>query len=376
MGESAACDADCTRAECGDGTTNMTAGEDCEPSEDNIDTCDPDCTFVACGDGYLNLWAGEECDDGGESSLCDTDCTMAMCGDGFLNVTAGEDCDPGTTPLIDTSVGGNANTLVSGNTLLRSQSFTLAEETYVGAVRLLGDQGPTEGCEGVGVELTDLNAGGGPDRTSVWLSTTVPPGDPVLNDATVPLGITLPAGSYALVLDTRTVVGSCNLTASSDNPYDGGSLWTSLNSAPNEIVDHWNGAYDLHMLILPTITGLVPGGGCGSDCLFDVCADAGTLTCGLGQCEHTIPECIDGEMQTCDPMEGSSYEVCDAVDNDCDGLTDEFLACSIPVTDPNSGSCIPQPVPMEATGSGAPAALLFVPVLFLGALRRRRGPRV
>ena len=45
-----------------------------------------------CGDGVVD--DGEECDDGGESAACDVDCTFAECGDETLNITAGEDCEP------------------------------------------------------------------------------------------------------------------------------------------------------------------------------------------------------------------------------------------------------------------------------------------
>src|SRR6185295_9483140 len=60
-------------------------------------TCDDDCTPVSCGDGTTNTTAGEQCDDAGESATCDTNCTPAACGDATLNATAGEDCDDGNT---------------------------------------------------------------------------------------------------------------------------------------------------------------------------------------------------------------------------------------------------------------------------------------
>jgi len=93
-GESAACDADCTAAMCGDGVTNATAGETCDDGGESA-ACDADCTAAMCGDGVTNTTAGETCDDGGESAACDTDCTAAMCGDGVTNATAGETCDDG-----------------------------------------------------------------------------------------------------------------------------------------------------------------------------------------------------------------------------------------------------------------------------------------
>jgi hypothetical protein len=47
----------------------------------------------------------------------------------------------------------------------------------------------------------------------------------------------------------------------------------------------------------------------------------GTQTCGVGQCARTIDKCSNGAPQTCTPGQPSA-EVCDGVDNDCDGLTD------------------------------------------------------
>ncbi len=60
-----------------------------------------------------------------------------------------------------------------------------------------------------------------------------------------------------------------------------------------------------------------------NDCDEKVDEDFGDVTCGKGQCNHTIAKCSEGEIQFCDPYQGAAFEICDGFDNDCDGLTDE-----------------------------------------------------
>jgi cysteine-rich repeat protein len=100
-GDSAACDRDCTPALCGDGLFNPRAGEQCDDGGDS-GTCDRDCTAMLCGDGYVNAVAGETCEN--MSASCDYDCTMAVCGDGTLNTLAGEACDDGNAEDTDACV--------------------------------------------------------------------------------------------------------------------------------------------------------------------------------------------------------------------------------------------------------------------------------
>ena len=129
--ETATCDADCSDVICGDGYTNVLAGEECDDENlEDTDACLSTCLVASCGDGFTQTGI-EECDDGNdtdtdtcantctenicgngrqdpgeacdettETNTCNANCTEASCGDGHLNTTSGEECDDGNA--IDT----------------------------------------------------------------------------------------------------------------------------------------------------------------------------------------------------------------------------------------------------------------------------------
>ena len=83
--------------------------------------------------------------------------------------------------------------------------------------------------------------------------------------------------------------------------------------------------------------------GADNNCNGEVDEGQATTTCGLGLCEHTVENCVDGVPQVCDPLEGSEVETCDGFDNDCDGEADDGLddvTCGLGICEHTVASCV------------------------------------
>ena len=80
-----------------------------------------------------------------------------------------------------------------------------------------------------------------------------------------------------------------------------------------------------------------------NDCDGDVDEDLGQVECGFGSCFHAEPACIDGQPNQCDPLQGSLPETCDGADNDCNGLVDDGLGsttCGLGVCEHTVQNCV------------------------------------
>ncbi len=146
-----------------------------------------------------------------------------------------------------------------------------------------------------------------------------------------------------------TVGGSLEVCDGQDNDCDGdidegiGEQTTScgLGQCQHEVsncisggqatCDPYEGAFD------ETCDGL------DNDCDGFVDEDLGTVTCGSGACLHTVAACVGGVPQDCDPHQGKTDEVCDGVDNDCDAQIDEDQAnwtCGTGICQNTAPSCV------------------------------------
>ena len=174
--------ADCTFAQCGDGTLNVTAGEVCDDGNQTTgdgcdDGADGNCTVTACGNGVVT--AGEQCDDACPS--CDASCQLltqpsvvfasSTLDDGNLGGVAGADAIC-SAQAAAAGLTGTYLAWISDSGTSPSQRFVQAPAGYVrvDGMRVACDWADlTDGT--IQNPINKTESGGAP-FSSVWSGTT------------------------------------------------------------------------------------------------------------------------------------------------------------------------------------------------------------
>jgi len=89
--------------------------------------------------------------------------------------------------------------------------------------------------------------------------------------------------------------------------------------------------------------------GLDDDCDGQVDEQLPDMTCGLGVCRVTMPYCQGNQPQQCVPLPAATPEICNGLDDDCNGLVDETCACVHVAPTGNDG---------HTGGSGDPLATI------------------
>jgi hypothetical protein len=82
------------------------------------------------------------------------------------------------------------------------------------------------------------------------------------------------------------------------------------------------------------------------DCDGGVDEDFGDVQCGVGICQVTAEECVDGQMMECVPGDPDPAETCNGLDDTCDGEIDEGCSC----INGNTQPCYSGPANTEGVG--------------------------
>lgn len=130
------------------------------------------------------------------------------------------------------------------------------------------------------------------------------------------------------------------------------------------------GTLDAELMCVPNLAGAVElCNGIDDNCngLIDE-GDWGTITCGVGACQRSFSKCISGVPNTrCVPLDPTP-EVCNGIDDDCNGIVDDGTVCSAtpsptPSSQPSqspspSPSTTPSttPTPSPASASATPSS--------------------
>ena len=142
-----------------------------------------------------------------------------------------------------------------------------------------------------------------------------------------PLTSCFPLGSACDDGNSCTSNDSCTATGCTGTPFSGESIKCGVGACERSMPSCLNGS---SQICIPGTPISEVCNGYDDDCDGVIDEDLGQTSCGVGACATTVENCVRGHTRTCFPKPPIPGELCNGVDDNCNGVIDEG-ACPPPV---------------------------------------------